>query len=156
MGQQVPWPFSFGKKINVDSLFPDFPDLTWPLLTTCFETDMFLGIIETTPLTPLYFLSILQTPHIHFIPLQLTPQGPSLYPWPHPSSLHLTFLENPTPGPLKTLPSLCLSLEGLESLNTHNTHMGDYFHMNLQPQLAPPLHLCCLCAWICHRPSHPS
>lgn len=84
------------------SEFPNFSDLGWPFLRTCFETHMFLGIIEMTPLSPLYFLSILQTLHIHFIPLQLTPQGPSLYLGSHPSSLHLPFPENPTPGPFNT------------------------------------------------------
>lgn len=61
---------------------------------------MFSGIIETSLLCPLYFLSVL---HIHFILYLAQPPGSVTSPMAlSPSSLHLSFLENPTLDSLNT------------------------------------------------------
>lgn len=135
------------------SQFPNFPYLTWPFLRICFKTDTFLGITEPPLFRPLT-VSLSYRPCTFMLFPRSSDPRPTLCPWPYPLSLHLTFLENPTPGPFKVcLP--CAQFWDAGSCRVDFPQLSSWvqFYINLQPQLAPSPHLHHLSAFVLDLPA---
>lgn len=120
--------------------------LAWLFLRICFKTDMFLDIIGTSPLWPLYFLAILQTSAHRLSSLSCS----------DPMVHHFTHYSYPviltSYPPAETQPQITsgsafsLSNSGMLRVarqNYRNTQTGPICIYDLQPQLllpSPPLH----------------